>query len=186
MKTPVLETERLILRPVTLADAPSIQKHFNQWEIIKHLSTLVPWPYPEDGAEQFLFGNALPRMEKGEALVWAIISKTGPDEAIGLIDFRLLEGKTGDRGFWLTLAFQGRGLMTEAITATQDFIFFTAGIKKFTVKNAKTNIASRRVKEKTGAHFVGMEKLEHNSGETDSESWEVTKEGWEAIRKANT
>lgn len=45
MQTPQLETERLILRPLALSDAPAIQRHFDNWNIIRHLSTVVPWPY---------------------------------------------------------------------------------------------------------------------------------------------
>ena len=44
----------LILRPLTLSDAPAIQRHFNNWNIIKTLATVVPWPYPDDGAETFV------------------------------------------------------------------------------------------------------------------------------------
>gem|GEM_PF-4771929 len=50
---PTLETARLALRPVEMADAPAIQRLFPQWEIVRHLNAGVPWPYPEDGAESF-------------------------------------------------------------------------------------------------------------------------------------
>jgi RimJ/RimL family protein N-acetyltransferase len=53
MLTPRLETERLILRPMALSDAPAIQRHFNNWNIIQNLATVVPWPYPADGAGDF-------------------------------------------------------------------------------------------------------------------------------------
>ena len=36
--TPTLQTERLILRPLALSDAPAIQRHFNNWNIIQHLA----------------------------------------------------------------------------------------------------------------------------------------------------
>ena len=48
--TPVLETERLILRPLEERDAPAIQRIFPQWEIVKDLLAKTPWPYPPDGA----------------------------------------------------------------------------------------------------------------------------------------
>jgi hypothetical protein len=50
---PELETERMWLRPVRLEDAEQTQKLFPQWEILKSLGAVVPWPYPPDGALTF-------------------------------------------------------------------------------------------------------------------------------------
>ena len=44
-----LETERLVLRPFTQADAPAVQRGVAHYEIARNLLT-VPWPYPPDGA----------------------------------------------------------------------------------------------------------------------------------------
>ena len=49
-----LETPRLWLRLLTMADAPAIQRRFARWEIVRLLNGRVPWPYPADGALQFL------------------------------------------------------------------------------------------------------------------------------------
>jgi len=48
--TPVLQTTRLILRPLELADAEQVQIIFPHWEIVRYLANRVPWPYPPDGA----------------------------------------------------------------------------------------------------------------------------------------
>ncbi len=182
MKTPVLETERLILRPISMDDAPAIQKHFNNWEIIKNLAMVVPWPYPDDGAETFIRENALPRMRDKGDMIWVIIPKAGPQEAIGVIDFGIGKSAHGERGFWLAQEFQGQGMMSEAVAAVNDFLFFDFGLEKFTVVNALMNSASRRVKEKTGAVFLRHGELEHHNGESRTEVWEVTRENWATIR----
>jgi [ribosomal protein S5]-alanine N-acetyltransferase len=44
-----LETQRLILRPLRLADADRTQQLFPHWEIVKHLAARFPWPFPPDG-----------------------------------------------------------------------------------------------------------------------------------------
>ena len=46
--------------------------------------------------------------------------------------------------------------MTEAIASVNDFAFCTLGVESFYVSNAVSNVASRRVKQKTGAEFVGL------------------------------
>ncbi len=182
MKTPTLETERLILRPITLDDAPSIQKHFNDWEIIKNLSKSVPWPYPDDGAEVFIRDNALPRVRDKGHMVWCITMKPKGGEAIGMIDFGRTKSVHGDRGFWLSKNFQRQGIMTEAITCINDFLFFELGLDKFIVCNAFSNIDSKGVKKKTGAKFLRFGELEHHNGEVKTEVWEVTRENWARIR----
>jgi RimJ/RimL family protein N-acetyltransferase len=59
--------------------------------------------------------------------------------------------------------------MTEAITAVNDFAFLTLGIESFHVCNAASNAASRRVKQKTGAEFVGTIELPHHDGQSVAE-----------------
>lgn len=182
VRTPTLETERLILRPVVISDAPAIQKYFNNWNIIKHLTTAVPWPYPDNGAEDFINKICLPEIKASNFLVWVLISKQGPDEAIGIIHFRHKIVSDGNRGFWIAEPFQGRGLMTEAVTAVQDYLFFDLGLEKIIVANAKDNPKSRRIKEKTGSIFLGEFELLHHSGEKIAEKWMVTRENWAKIR----
>ena len=183
METPTLETDRLILRPISLDDAPAIQKHFDNWNIVKYLSTVVPWPYPDDGAEVFIRENVLPRVREKGHMVWALTFKTCVEEAIGIVDFGMEKTQHGDRGFWIGEEFHGQGLMSEAIEAVNDYLFFDLHINKFTVVNVKTNKASRRVKEKTGAVLIGRGYLEHHNGENETEIWEVTRENWIEIRE---
>lgn len=109
MKTPPLETRRLILRPITPDDAAAIQKYFNNWNVIQHLSTNVPWPYPDDGAKDFIENSALPRMRNKSAMIWVLAIKDHGDEAVGVIEFRLEEQEDGHRGFWLAERFWRRG-----------------------------------------------------------------------------
>ncbi len=182
MATPTLETARLVLRPLALADAPAVQRHFAHWAVIRRLGMTVPWPYPPDGAEEFIRTVALPKMASGEGLFWGIVPKAGPDEVVGAIDFRFQPGPAGNRGFWLGEEFQGRGYMTEAVSAVQDYLFFDLRLERILVANAKGNRASRRVKEKTGARLVKTIDLEHHDGTHEAELWEVTRETWAALR----
>ncbi len=61
-----LETPRLWLRPLELADAEQAQVLFSHWEIVRYMSRVVPWPYPPDGAYTWYRDHALPAMERGE------------------------------------------------------------------------------------------------------------------------
>ncbi|QHO73187.1 GNAT family N-acetyltransferase [Bradyrhizobium sp. CCBAU 051011] len=177
--TPTLETKRLILRPLAMSDAPAIQRHFNNWNIIQHLAQVVPWPYPEDGAVTFIT-QELERVAAGEEIYnWMLVLRGGDGEAIGNIRFRpRSDNVKGNRGFWLAERYWNQGLMSEAVSAVNDFAFRTLGIESFYACNAATNVASRRVKQKTGAEFLGYVELAHHDGQTLAEKWRVTRENW--------
>ena len=76
--TPTLQTERLILRPLAMSDAPAIQRHFNNWNIIQHLAQVVPWPYPENGAEIFI-ARELERVASGQVIYNWMLALRGGD-----------------------------------------------------------------------------------------------------------
>ena len=120
--TPVFETERLILRPLEIGDAPAIQRRFPKWEVVRWLHAGIPWPYPEDGALTHTKVSEALR-EKGERFYWSLFLKGGPDETIGRID--LWPGVEGRdmRGFWLDSDYWGRGLMTEAADRVTAYAF---------------------------------------------------------------
>ena len=173
MQAPVLETERLVLRPIRREDAVAIQKYFPQWDIIKNLATQVPWPYPDDGAQTWV-NSILNEPAEGPDITWAITER-GKDLLIGVIDYRAGDLPAGNRGFWLGIPWHGYGYMTEAVFAMQDHLFLECGIERIIVENALTNKASRRIKEKTGARLLGLVEFEHHNGCSATEKWEVTR-----------
>jgi hypothetical protein len=63
----VLETRRLILRPLRLEDAARTQKIFPHWEIVKYLNAIVPWPFPEDGVLNHYRDVVLPASDTFES-----------------------------------------------------------------------------------------------------------------------
>jgi len=105
--TPILETPRLILRPLELADAEQAQAIFPQWEIVRYLTKSVPWPYPPDGATTFYRDVALPAVARGEEWYWMIRPKSSPNQLIGAITLMCSKLKTVASG--LTRAGRGRG-----------------------------------------------------------------------------
>lgn len=179
--TPALETPRLLLRPLALADAPQIQDIFPHWEIVRYLASRVPWPYPSDGAEYFIRNIALPAMERRDAWQWTLRPKSDPARVIGSIDLGPKENE--NRGFWLGLAWQRQGLMTEACDAVTDFWFNTLQFPVLRAPKAVPNAASRRISEKQGMRMVATEERDYVSGRFPSEIWEITAEEWRARKR---
>lgn len=179
--TPTLETHRLILRPLALADAEQIQLLFPRWEIVRYLAAQVPWPYPADAAYRYIREMALPAIERGEAWHWTLRLKSDPGQIIGSIDLR---SKGNDnRGFWLDPHWQGQGLMTEACEAVTDFWFNTLKFSILRVPKAIPSVASRRISEKQGMRLVATEHRDYVSGRFLSEIWEITAEEWRARKR---
>ena len=183
-QTPSLETSRLMLRPLELADADQAQILFPHWEIVKHLAAVVPWPYPPDGARQFYEQVALPAMARGEQWTWSIRLKTAPHQLIGSIS--LIKGEHENRGFWLGLPWHGQGLMTEASDAVTDFWFDVLKFPVLRVPKAIANTASRRISEKQGMRVVGIVERDYVCGRLPTEIWEITAAEWAARRTERT
>jgi RimJ/RimL family protein N-acetyltransferase len=177
---PVLETERLILRPLELADAERIQELFAQWEIVRLLNARIPWPFPADGALGNIRDTALPGMERGEQWDWTLRLKTEPETIIGRIGLYLGEN---NRGFWMGLPWQGQGLMSEAVIAVTDYWFEVLGFPVLRVPKAVENAGSRRISEKMGMRVVEVKESEYVSGRLLTEVWEITVEEWRAWRQ---
>jgi RimJ/RimL family protein N-acetyltransferase len=180
---PSLETRRLVLQPLELADADQIQALFPHWEIVRHMSRVIPWPYPPDGALTYVRDIALPEMARGEAWIWTLRLKTSPDRVIGCISLRNHPNtKHEHRGFWLGLPWQGSGLMTEAADAVTDYWFTTLRFPVLRAPKAIANVASRRVSEKQGMRVVATEERDYVSGRMLAEIWEITADEWKTRR----
>lgn len=179
--TPVLETERLILRPLEERDTPAIQRIFPQWEVVKYLGPAIPWPYPEDGAATNM-RECLEKRAKGLQFYWAITLR-GSDALRGRIDLWPYDGVRRDmRGFWLDPELHGQGLMTEAADAVTDYALRTLEWPFLYLTNAVANRASARVKEKQGAVEIGREPFSYVSGQGDKQVWLLTRQAWLARR----
>lgn len=180
MPTPRLETARLLLIPLQLDDAVQIQAVFPCWEIVQYLASVVPWPYPPDGAEVFVRDIALPAVARGDEWIWTLRLKRRPARIIGVIGLK--RGEDENRGFWLDPRWQGRGLMTEAVEIVTDFWFDVLGFDRLRVPKAMANVASRRISEKTGMRVVALVDRDYVSGRLPGEVWEVTADEWRRRR----
>ncbi|HVY87834.1 MAG TPA: GNAT family N-acetyltransferase [Hyphomonadaceae bacterium] len=182
---PTLATTRLWLKPLAMSDAPAIQRRFARWEVVKLLNGRVPWPYPADGAEQFLRKKFEEEAAGSPNYTWGVWLKDGqpddPKELIGIIELRP-KGGTDSRGFWLSEDFWGRGLMTEAADRVLDFAFDEVGMPDITLTNAKENIRSGAVKIRQGATPIGEDTVQTVSGEKPRQLWRITAEEWRARR----
>ena len=144
-----LKTERLVLRPPGPADAKAISRLANDRRIAENLRRL-PHPYSRADAEAFL--EYLTRAS--QETVFLIEAEGVPCGMIGL-DFGNEEGP--EIGYWLGVAHWGNGFATEAVRAVIDYAFEEHAIDELFGGARVTNPASRRVLEKCGFQWTGVQ-----------------------------
>lgn len=177
---PEFATERLLLRPLVLEDHKAIQAIFPQWEIVRHLNPLVPWPYPSDGALTFVRDVALPAMHERRACHWSIRTRQTPDDLIGVVSLTLTPDD--NRGFWLDPIHWGQGYMREASDAVTDYWFDVLAQPVLRVPKAIDNHASRALSARSGMRIIWSGDKDYVEGALPSELWEITADEWRARR----
>ncbi len=177
---PALESARLLLRPLQLADAEQVQRIFPHWEVVRYLRG-VQWPYPDDGALRYYRDIALPSIERGEAWHWTMRLKDSPDGVIGQVS--LMKDENNNRGFWLGLPWQRQGYMSEAAEAATDYWFDTLGFPVLRAIKAIANTGSRRISQKSGMSVIGLLERDYVAGRLAAEIWEITAEEWRRDRR---
>jgi [ribosomal protein S5]-alanine N-acetyltransferase len=148
-----LETARLILRPPTLTDVPTIHELASHPDVAA--TTLnIPHPYPEGAAIEFV-ENVRAAHEEKRSYTLAMIRKFD-DLLMGMITIRpRLELRHAEIGYWLGTPYWGQGYTTEAARRIIDFGFQELNLYRIYASYFTSNPASRRVMEKAGMAYEG-------------------------------
>jgi RimJ/RimL family protein N-acetyltransferase len=146
--TPVLETERVVLRAPRREDAKAIARLANDRRIAEN-TTRIPHPYRLADAEAFIDA-----VNKSDGELAFLI--TLDDEPIGACGLAQLDGTVPDLGYWLGAPYWGNGYATEAARAVIDHAFTALGYEALQAGARVTNPASRRVLEKCGFQWTGV------------------------------
>jgi RimJ/RimL family protein N-acetyltransferase len=181
---PELRTERLLLRPLSIADEAQLQRVFPQWDVVRWLDAKVPWPYPDDGARYFLEQVALPQMAAGKSWHWSIRRQDAPEDLIG--EITLQDVPDHHRGFWIDPAWHRQGFASEAADAVTLFWFEVLERPLLRVPKAAGNEASRRISLRQGMRVIDRFVGQLVSGPCEFELWELTREDWLAQRRSQS
>ncbi|GAA3816671.1 MULTISPECIES: GNAT family N-acetyltransferase [Amycolatopsis] len=130
-----LETERLILRPLTPADADLVADLDSDPEVMRYL------------------GDAAAGDVAGREGYFAAVEKAG-GEFTGWFEFRPLGGGEVELGYRLRRRFWGRGYATEGARALIAHGFAEGDVERVVAFTMAVNTGSRRVMEKSGLRYV--------------------------------
>lgn len=153
-----LETERLLLRPTTAADAARAFEIQSDWNVTRMLR-MASFP-PDRDAIASWFAEHRREWEAGEAYRFAI-ERDG--RLIGIVDIDEIAGAEGELGYWLEQAAWGQGYALEAARAVVAFAFGAPALQRLRSAHAVDNIASGNVLTKLGFRPLGEARYDSRS-----------------------
>ena len=144
-----IETERLLLRPLTVADAEDMFEWVSDERVARYM---VYTTYTEIGKVREWLAFASQDTNKYHFA----FQRISDGKLIGSGNIRP-DRKDGSWGFGYNLRHDcwGMGYATEAVKAMMDYARRIFGAKKFIASHAEPNAASGNVMKKCGLHFVG-------------------------------
>ncbi|MBQ8072614.1 MAG: GNAT family N-acetyltransferase [Clostridia bacterium] len=172
---PVLETSRLILRPLRMRDA----RDLFSWCADPQVARYVLWSAhqsPRETRDYIRYMRHLYRERMPSS--WGIVNRDG-DQVIGTIGLMAWspENSSCEIGYSLARECWGRGFMTEAASRLIRSLFEDLGVNRIEARHDLRNPASGRVLEKCGMLKEGVLRSGIiNKGETvDIALWAILK-----------
>ncbi len=151
----IIETEKLILRPVELSDAESIRLNVNNINISRYL-TVVPFPYTESDATWWV-NNCVSERSSKEKITFAVVIKPSSD-VVGHVSFYGINliHKTAEIGYWLGESYWRRGYISQAVRAILPYAFKELDFRRLSIRVFAENQASALLAQKLGFQFEGL------------------------------
>lgn len=143
---PILETERLLLRPPQSRDAAAIADALSAFAVAKNLAA-VPHPFTLLDAEAYV-AERVAKLAKGEAYSFALVRKD-TTRMIGCCTLTL-GGGLYKLGYWIARGQWNRGYASEAARKVLSFAFHDLDVECVQAGWFADNPASGRVLEKLG------------------------------------
>ena len=152
---PTLETERLILRPLTLADAPAIFDGCRDPRVAQF--TLFEPHQSFDTSRAFIRDVALPNYALGHPAPLGVTWKHAPEWVIGCAAARpsVFGEDIPELGYWVAVPEWGKGVATEAVERLVRHLFERRSVHRVQACVFPGNPASERVLTKLGFRYEG-------------------------------
>jgi len=183
-RLPVLETPRLLLRPMTMRDAQDIYAYSCDEEVARH----VLWDAHRSVADSRGYLRFIIRQyREGMPSSYGIVLKES-GRLVGTIGFMWYsqDNNTVEVGYSLARWLWNKGLMTEALQAVNDMAFRTLKVHRIEAQHETVNPASGHVMKKCGMRYEGtLRGRIYNKGQfVDVDLYAILREDWEAMQRA--
>jgi ribosomal-protein-alanine N-acetyltransferase len=178
MNTPVIQTERLVLRGFTEADIPELVPLIGIREVAQN-TLRIPHPYEERHAREF-FGMA----PKPNELRLAITRRSNNQLCGGIGLHPDNDHRRAELGYWLGVPFWGNGYAAEAARSVVEYGFTHFGLNRIFASHFQGNPASGNVLRKIGMKHEGClrQHLLKWDRFIDLEMYAILREDWAGIK----
>ena len=150
---PTLRTDRLLLRPFRMSDAPDVQRLAGAMEVAQWTLAL-PHPYENGTAERWI--ESQQRQVEDGMLPNFAITLAADGVLMGSIGMEIqAEHQHGRLGYWLGVTYWNQGYGTEAVKAVLAYGFDTLHLHRIYAPHFSGNLASGRVLQKVGMRHEG-------------------------------
>jgi len=182
-RLPVLSGQRVVLRELRPADAPSLLAWLAPEEVTRFIS---PPPTTIEGFEHFIAWTHQ-RRSVGTHACFAV-TVDGSDTAVGIFQLRETEPGFGaaEWGFALGSAFWGTGVFETGAELVLDFGFGTLGAHRIEARAVLDNGRGNGALRKTGAVMEGVlrKSFLRNGEYLDQGLYAIVADDWRARREA--
>jgi len=153
---PTLETQRLLLRPFELADAPRVQSLAGD-RAIADTTLGIPHPY-EDGMAEDWISRHQASFDEGKGVHFAVTEKSGK-ALVGAVSLMfIVNGHRAELGYWIGKLYWNKGYCTEAARAAIRYGFENLGLVRIHASYLSRNPASGRVMQKLSMTREGCQR----------------------------
>ena len=179
---PVLETERLRLRPFTPADVADLQRLAGD-KAVADTTLSIPHPYPDGVAEAWIASHAAKWDAQAELVLAITLRSSG--ELMGSISMIFqIAFNLAQLGYWIGVPYWNQGYTTEAARAVIDHGFQMLGLDRIEAHHMAQNPASGRVLAKAGMRREGFsaQALRKNGVLRDVVFYGIDRADWPGLR----
>jgi [ribosomal protein S5]-alanine N-acetyltransferase len=152
---PRIETRRLVLRSLTVEDAPAVFAIFSDPEVTRYYDVPTMIRLEQARALIVWWSN---RIKNRKALRWAITFQGAEDQLVGTCGFSELDkpNHLAEIGIDIMRLYWGKGIATEATRAMINFGFRVMQLNRIETWVSVENIGSLKVIRKAGFQTEGI------------------------------
>lgn len=150
--TPEIRTNRLVLRPFCIDDAPAM---FANWASDPEVTRFLMWPaHSTIDVSRYVLNDWIPHYAEPDYYHWAITIDGMPIGSIAVVDHDDRVGKA-HIGYCIGRAWWRQGVMTEALQAVMEYLFDVVGYNRLESRHDPRNPNSGAVMRKCGMKYEG-------------------------------